>query len=201
MLLGLDALPKRAEPVLTPRERHLWRDVGEPRRRSFLGSRIALKGLTRILDPAGCPADPRQIDTIAEDRVRPRCHETGSAVSVAHDARWVIAVAGAQPIGVDVEPITEQAFRLMGMFLDEKEQDLVGQCRETATRLWTIKEAAAKALNVDLPIAWDRVQVEASRPSSSEVLVDGARVEAWHEVIDDHLFTVLQVPSCCSGPE
>ena len=168
--------------------------MGEPRRRSFLGSRIALKGLTRILDPSGCPADPRHIDTIAADRVRPRCHETGRAVSVAHDARWVIAVAGARPIGVDVEPITEQAFRIMGMFLDEKEQDLVGECRETATRLWTIKEAAAKALNIDLAIAWDRVQVEASGPLTSEILVDGARVDAWHEVIDDHLFTVLQIP-------
>jgi len=194
-LLKLDALPRSAEHTLTRSELQLWRAMGKPRRRSFLASRVALKELTRSLDPAGCPADPRQINTIAADRVRPRCHETGRAVAVAHDARWVIAVAGDRPIGVDVEPITEQAFRLMEMFLDEGEQDLVRECRETATRLWTIKEAAAKALNVDLPVAWDRVRVEASGPTTSNLLVDGARVDAWHEVIDDHLFTVLQLPS------
>lgn len=180
--------------MLTPRERRMWCAMVERRQRSFLGSRIALKELTRNLDPAGCPADPRHIDTVADDGIRPRCHDTGKAVAVAHDARWVIAMAGEHPIGVDVEPITEQAFRLMEMFLDDVEQDLVGGCRETATRMWTIKEAAAKALSVDLPIAWDRVRVEASSPSTSAVRVDGDPVDAWHEVIDGHVFTVLELP-------
>jgi phosphopantetheinyl transferase len=194
MFFDRDTLPTGAEDMLAPRERRLWRAGSERRRRSFPDSRIALEELTRNLDPAGCPADPRHIDTIADDGIRPRCHDTGRAVAVTHDARWVVAMAGEHPIGVDVEPITEPAFRLMEMFLDDGEQDLVGGCRETAPRMWTFKEAAAKALNVVLPIAWDRVQVEASSPSTSAVRVDGDRGDAWHEVIDGHVFTVLERP-------
>ncbi|MFH1530358.1 MAG: 4'-phosphopantetheinyl transferase superfamily protein [Pseudomonadota bacterium] len=194
VLLELEAIPEGAEGALSPRERQLWCGLRERRGRSFLGSRLALKELARHLDPTGCPADPRHIDTLAADGVRPRCHETGIAVSVAHDARWVIAVAGTQPIGVDVEPIADRALRNMALFLDEQERALVGECRETATRFWTIKEAAAKALDIGLVNAWDRVQVVTSDPSSSSILVNGARLVAWHEVIEDHLFTVLQVP-------
>lgn len=201
VLLELGALPEDAERALTPGERRLWDAMLPRRQRSFLGSRLALKELARRLDPVGCPVDPRHIDTLAADGVRPRCHDTGRPVSVAHDGRWVIAVVGDGPIGVDVEPVTGQAFGLMDMFLDDHERDLVGGSRETATRLWTIKEAGAKALDVDLPIAWDRVQVQSSGPAASEVLVDGAREEAWHAVIEGHLFTVLQIRGRTLPPE
>jgi 4'-phosphopantetheinyl transferase EntD len=191
--LELEAIPPGAERALSPRERRLWDQMRPRRRRSFLGSRLALKALARQLDPVGCPEDPRHIGTLAADDIRPRCHEIGSPTSVAHDARWVIAVVGDRPIGVDVEPITDQAFGLMEMFLGQSERDLVGGCRETATRLWTIKEAAAKAMNVDLVTTWGRVQVRSSGPTTSEVLVDGRLEDAWHEVTDGHLFTLLQI--------
>lgn len=193
-LYELDALPQELDGMLTRREGRRWRAMGPLRRRTFLGSRIALKGLARRLDPASCPADPRRIDTLDADGIRPRCHRTKKAVAVAHDARWVIAVAGDHPIGVDVEPIDERALRGMRMFLDEREQALVHRSRERATRFWTIKEAAAKALNIGLAKAWGRVRVEATTSSVSVVVIDGVQVDAWHEVIDEHVFTVIQLP-------
>lgn len=197
-MLELAAIPAGSQRLLSSRERRRWNSFGQRRQRSYLGSRLALKTLSRQLDPLHIPADPKRIHTLAADGIRPRTHCSGHAVAVAHDARWVIAVAGEQPIGVDVEPIDEKAMRGMRLFLSRGEQRLVGDRPDIATRFWTIKEAAAKALNIPLAEAWSRVIIKETGPDFTIAIVDGELVYGWHEVIDEHVFTVLQLPGAPS---
>jgi hypothetical protein len=95
---------------------------------------------------------------------------------------------------VDVEPVSERALRGMGLYLNDTEQGLVfdgpWEPAEAATRLWTIKEAAAKALDLPLPRAWKQVHVDQMGEHESRARVGHAIYTARHETIEGHVFTL-----------
>ncbi|MBM4356067.1 MAG: hypothetical protein FJ109_20135, partial [Deltaproteobacteria bacterium] len=96
-----------AASTLTPGELELASGLGERRRPSFVAARTALKRLARRL--AQPPADDTTLRTIAADGMRPICPAGTEApyCSVAHDRRFVVAVAAGGPVGVDVEPVAD----------------------------------------------------------------------------------------------
>ena len=154
MLLDIEAISSVEEHLLTPREAARAMRMGPRRRRDFMAARVALKRLARQLDLVKENRPDRATETLGPDDVRPCLAESGIYCSVSHSARLVVAVAHRRPIGVDLEMVSEKAIRTRHLFMSPRERDLISLSgfgpERAATRAWTIKEAAAKALGLHL---------------------------------------------------
>jgi phosphopantetheinyl transferase len=152
-----------AQEHLTPREAARATRMGPRRRRDFTAARIALKRLARQLDLVKENRLDREIETLGPDDMRPCVAESGIHCSVSHSGGLVVAVAHRHRVGVDLEMISEKATRIWSLFQSPKESDLVFQSglspERTASRAWTIKEAAAKAFGLHLFQAIHEVDV------------------------------------------
>jgi phosphopantetheinyl transferase len=78
------------------------------------------------------------------------------------------------------------------------EQRVVGRTpldrADGALRVWSTKEAAAKALGIHLAESWERTRVMAVAQASSLLEIGGGKQQtAIHATIDGHLFTLLTV--------
>ncbi len=163
MLLDIEAVSPVEEHLFTPREAARAMRMGPRRRKGFTAARVALKRLARKLDLVEKNRPDRAIETLDTDEVRPCLAESGVYCSVSHSARIVVAVAHRHPVGVDLEMVSEKAIRTWHLFMLPRERALVSLSslgpERTATRAWTIKEAAAKALGLDLFQAIQEVDV------------------------------------------
>lgn len=163
MLLDIEALFSIEEHLFTPHEAARAMRMGPRRRRDFTAARVALKRLARQLDLVKENRPDRAIETLGLDDVRPCLAESGIYCSVSHSARLVVAVAHRHPIGVDLEMVSDKAIRTKHLFMSPGEESIVSLSglgpRRAATRAWTIKEAAAKALGLQLFQAIREVEV------------------------------------------
>lgn len=163
MLLDIEAIFPVEEQLFTPREAARAMGMGPRRRKDFTSARVALKGLARQLDLVEEDRPDRAIETLGPDDVRPCLAESEIYCSVSHRARLVVAVAHSHPIGVDLETVSEKAIRTWHLISLPGERDLISRSslgpERTATRAWTTKEAAAKALGLDLFQAFREVSV------------------------------------------
>ncbi len=201
VILALDAVAPYAVKALSPEETKPLDRMGERRRRSYIGARLACKFLSRRLAGGDLITPADAITTITPGTSRPRCPlpSGGDVVhcSISHDDAYALAAAGDVPVGADIEPVTERAARLLPRFASEGEQELAKNFGagkdEGAVRIWSIKEAAAKVLDIPLPGAWRCVEAAALGPSESIVMVDGRMCVAYHGMIDGHLITILPI--------
>ena len=163
ILLGMETISPIEEHLFTSREAARATRMGLRRRKGFTAARVALKKLARLLDLVEENRPDRTIETLGPDDVRPCLAESGIYCSVSHSAGLVVAVAHRHPIGVDVEMISEKVIRTKHLFMLPKERDLVSLSGlgpdRAATRAWTTKEAAAKALGLHLFQALREVEV------------------------------------------
>jgi phosphopantetheinyl transferase len=163
ILLDVEAVFPVEEHLFTPREAARAMRMGPRRRRGFTAARVALKRLARQLDLVEENSPDRTIETLGPDDVRPCLAESRIYCSVSHSARLVVAVAHRHPIGIDLEMVSEKAIRTWHLFLLPRERDLVSLSslspERSATRAWTTKEAAAKALGLHLFQAIREVEV------------------------------------------
>ncbi|MFH2005819.1 MAG: 4'-phosphopantetheinyl transferase superfamily protein [bacterium] len=203
VLLELDTIDSHADRSLTPRERRRLAALGPRRKRSFTGSRVALKRLACELDGSLGPGDESQIETLGPDLVLPVCPVVlpdGSAArcSVAHDKQYVVAVADARLIGVDIEPVSPRVERATRLYATDGEQRLADRFAtgriEALTRVWTIKECVAKAAGLTLAAAFHRVEVMGLGEQESELRFDDQRLRAHHGTVGEHLVTIVRLP-------
>jgi phosphopantetheinyl transferase len=163
ILLDVKTIFPIEEHLFTPREAAKAMRMGLRRRKGFTAARVALKRLARQLDPVEEEKPDRAIETLGPDEARPCLAESGIYCSVSHSGRLVVAVAHTHPVGVDLEVVSEKAIRTWHLFMLPGERDLISLSslgpERTATRAWTIKEAAAKALGLDLFQAFREVEV------------------------------------------
>jgi phosphopantetheinyl transferase len=80
--------------------------------------------------------------------------------------------------------------------MSEPEQSLARESPlgeiEAAVRIWSIKEAVAKSLDVNLAAAWHRVQVRAVGSLESGFSIDGEGLyAAVHGSVERHVFTLV----------
>jgi phosphopantetheinyl transferase (holo-ACP synthase) len=80
--------------------------------------------------------------------------------------------------------------------MNDKERQLFQQSTlgrpETATRIWSVKEAVAKATNTNLAETWQRTEILAVDAAVSHLHIDGhGPYEALHTAVDDHIFTLF----------
>ena len=123
---------------------------------------------------------PSKITTVDPDLERPCCPLTNGDLalpcSVSHDDRFAIAVASDQRVGVDVEKTSGRVIKSGSLFMSKNEQTLVRSSAlgeiEAAVRIWSIKEAAAKALDFTMADSWNRVHVMDVGQYKSAIRID-----------------------------
>ncbi len=195
-----DCVAPFADRTLSPMELQRYRPMVAKRKNSFAAARLALKRLSRGLSGQALQRLPGKINTVQADSPKPVCPVSADSklqfCSVSHDRRFAVAVAADRPVGIDVEPVTAKALRNRHLFTDESEAALTKHFSEgeaaAALRVWSAKEAAAKALDLPLAQTWDRVKLTALGLNASRLEVAGlGDREVIHDTVDDHLFTLL----------
>ena len=164
LLLNLEALTlPLAEDLLTPREAAKAGTMGPRRKKAFTAARVALKKLSRQLGLIQPDRPDRKIETLGPDGVRPCLAGSGLYCSVSHSDRFVVTVAHHHPVGVDIEAVSKKIIAISHLFLTAREQELISKSpltwERTATRVWTIKESAAKVFGLHLFEALRKVEV------------------------------------------
>jgi phosphopantetheinyl transferase len=202
-VIELKSVTPFANKVLSAEEKIRFEEMGDRRRKSFLAARLACKRLSRTLSGQDEVTDPRDISTVCADRPHPCCPRTdGGAVcacSVSHDNRFSVAVARDRPVGIDVEKVSGRVLKTRRLYMDESEMALVrasplGEA-ETAVRIWSIKEAVTKALDINLADAWRRVRVTTVDAYESRFKIDDdAPSRAFHDAVGQHVFTLVCLP-------
>jgi phosphopantetheinyl transferase len=64
---------------------------------------------------------------------------------------------------------------------------------EASVRIWTTKEAISKALGIGLAESWERVTVKDIGVSESIMEINNKDHAAFHDAIDNHLFTIINM--------
>jgi len=174
--------------------------MGTRRKPSYLAARLCCKSISRQLS-GDWKTPSSSLTTVSPDGIRPCCpvrdSDRKSFCSVSHDSRFAVAVASNVRIGVDVEEISERVCRSREVYMNEKERRLaeaspLGEI-EASVRVWTAKEAAAKALDMGLAESWEKVSLKDIGRDRSILQIGGRNHEAFHDAIDDHLFTIVNM--------
>jgi phosphopantetheinyl transferase len=200
-VVALAALAPFAERALSERERTRLAGMRGRRRTSYVAARLACKRLARRLSGDDHRASSASITTIRADRPQlPVCPRTDGRIahccSVAHDRGFAIAVAAEGPVGVDVETLSERVLKSRSLYMHASEEVLVRESAlgevEAALRVWSVKEAVTKALEIALAAAWQRVEVTALAPFESRFRIDGREgLRAVHDRVGEHVFTLV----------
>ncbi len=189
-----------AARALTPVEASRFAKMGKRRQRGFLTGRLALKALARKLANDDHLTSAEHIHTMMEDRLRPFCPaltgETPVFCSLSHDRRFAVAVGSDKEIGVDVEILSERALKARHLYMTEEERSLsdaslLGRL-PAAIRIWSIKEGVTKAVNMPIGESWKKVHVTDIGLHESRLTVDDQKFLAFHDTVDDHVFTLVK---------
>jgi phosphopantetheinyl transferase len=200
-LVELAALAPFAERALSAPERARIEGLRGRRRTSCIAARLACKRLARRLSGDDDRTPSEAITTVRPERPQlPACPRTDGrgawACSVAHDRRFAVAVAAEGPVGVDVEALSERVLKSRSLYMHPAEEALVrasvlGEVA-AAVRIWSVKEAVTKALDVTLAAAWERVEVTAVGEDESRLRLDGREeLRAVHDRVGAHVFTLF----------
>ena len=184
VLFDLEIFSPDEDGLFTPRELEKFLKMGRQRRKSFKASRAALKILSRRLGLVKGKRPDHTIETLGPDNLRPCLAESGLCCSVSHSSRFVVAVAHRHPVGVDIEGVSDRIQKIQHIFLSPGEKQMISQSgldfQSAATRIWSIKEAAAKALGLHLFQSVREVKVVNMGRGKSSISVRGKTYPAWH---------------------
>lgn len=199
-VIELDAMAAFAPRCFSDQENERYQPMGRLRQRSYLGARLALKRLSRKLNNDLRQTPSHAIHTHQADGVRPRCAQPADGATIycsaSHSRRFAVAAAAGSPVGIDVETVTDRAVRCSPIFMSETEQQLLHRTtldrEDAAVRIWSAKEAVAKARNIPLAEAWHRTEITAVESGVSRLIVDGRESGGVvHAVVGDTLFTLF----------
>ncbi len=199
-VIELKTIEKASEKVLSGPELERFGKMGDKRKKDYLGARLCCKSLSRKLSGNDMDTPASSITTIFPDQVLPCCPLTDGRItfscSVSHDSRFAIAVACDSRVGVDVEEISERVLKSRRFFMKETEKKLVQDSSlgevVASIMVWSIKEAVLKAFGISLTDAWEKVEVKEIGRNRSSFLMEGRDYTAFHDVVDDHVFTMVK---------
>jgi 4'-phosphopantetheinyl transferase len=133
----------KLHPVILPLTTEEQRLRGRARLQAL--SRRAREALARCCEASGVTLGPLE----KGDRNIPLPFH-GTFWSLSHKPRFVAAVVGPAPIGIDIEEITPRTEGLHDYIASKAEWALADRSWETFFRFWTAKEAVLKAVGVGL---------------------------------------------------
>jgi len=198
-IIELKTINDMAVKALSDSELDRYDRLGDKRKKSYLGSRLCCKALSRKLSGDDRETPASSITTISPDQIRPRSPLTDGrdvfSCSVSHDSRFAVAVAAKTKVGVDVEEISEKALRSRRLYMKEREEILARNSSlgeiEASIRIWSIKEAICKALGITLAQAWEKVEIKNVGQNKSLVFMEKNEYTAIHDMLDNHVFTMI----------
>jgi len=198
-IIELKTINDMAVKALSDSELDRYDRLGDKRKKSYLGSRLCCKTLSRKLSGNDRETPASSITTISPDQIRPRSPLTDGrdvfSCSVSHDSRYAIAVAAKIKVGVDVEEISEKALRSRRLYMKEREEILARNSPfgeiAASVRIWSIKEAISKALGITLAQAWEKVEIKDVGQNKSLVFMEERGYTAIHDTVNNHLFTMI----------
>lgn len=201
-LIDMDAISPFAARAFSDDEMARYSIMGKIRKKTYTGARIACKLLSRDLAGGNDRRQAHIISTVAPDGLHPQCSvpnaEKEYYCSVSHDVRFAIAVAGKKKIGVDVEILSGRVLKSQRIYMNEDEKKLMESSDlgniQAALRVWTIKEAVSKAQNINLVDIWKKTRVVKIGSGESVFHIGGKKFTAYHETIDNHIFTLVEMP-------
>jgi 4'-phosphopantetheinyl transferase EntD len=199
-VIEIGAVAEFAGLALSPSEEVRFVKMGTKRKASFLAGRLALKRVSRQLNGGDGVTPASEIHTIMPDGVRPRCPAPSGGdeiyCSLSHDARFAVAAAAAEPVGIDVEKVSDRILKVRHLFMTDEEMTLTENdtlgLAEASIRVWSIKEAVSKLKDKPLPESWHTVSVDEIGRHMSRLTVTGERYRAFHDAVDDHVFTLIK---------
>ncbi len=200
VVIDLDTIADFAVKALSGDEGKRIERMGKRRQKSYLAARLALKFLSRKLSGNDRATPASEIHTMMADGIHPRCPilcgRDTAFCSVSHDRRYVIAVAGDEEIGVDVEAISDRILNVRHGYMGKEELALTEASPlgvvEASTRVWSIKEGVSKVTDMSLEKAWRRASVYDVGETESRLNVEGIGYAAYHDTVDDHIFTLVK---------
>ncbi len=191
----IEALLPNEKELFTPREAARAEELGPKRRKLFVAARVALKRLARQIDVIHKDTPDSGIETLGPDRVKPCLARSDFFCSVSHTDRFVVAAGNTHPVGVDIEAVSAKALRTWRLFMPGKGRDLLSASgmspERTATRAWTIKEAAAKAFDLGLSEAIREVEIVAVGETESEIRHHGRTYIVKHAEGEAHVLSLM----------
>jgi phosphopantetheinyl transferase len=195
LILRREILPPMGNHLFTARELAKSSKMGPLRKKSFTASRIALKSLARQLGLVEEQRADCAIETLGPDNQRPCLAESGLYCSISHSSRFVVAVAHRHPVGVDIEEVSNRILRIGHLFLSPGELQLLSQTGLdfdlAATRIWSIKESAAKALGFHLFQAIREVEVIKMENEASSIKVQEKIYSVKHSDGDGQVIALI----------
>ena len=195
-ILAIEALPITAEAYFTPHEREKYLLLGPRRQKSFTSARIALKGLARELGLIEDGRSDRDIETLCPDNEKPCLDQSRLFCSVSHSRKFVVAVAHRWSVGVDIEPPSENFLKIEHLLLTPGEQQFAGLSnpdrKQVLTRIWTIKEAAAKALGLPLFQALREINVVNLNDEESRIVLNNRSYPVFHGEKEGQIISLIR---------
>jgi len=187
--LRLDAAFAAAEPELTRRlpqpeqaRAAAYRSV--PARLRFVGGRVALRALL------ACAGGQRPCDVRIDrgEHGAPTAPGSSLDVNLTHAGEWVMAaVSQSGPVGVDIEPLRGiPEWRAIAEHFHAEDRDCLASIDAAGVmlpflRVWTRKEAVAKALGLGLALPLDACAVgsRGAAPCRSVGVCHAGVTSAW----------------------
>ncbi|MBN1663094.1 MAG: polyketide synthase dehydratase domain-containing protein [Deltaproteobacteria bacterium] len=198
-VIEIRAVADFADQALSPAEQARSEKMGRKRKASFVAGRLALKRLSRQLNGGDSSTPASGVHTIMPDGVRPRCPAPpGSEIfcSLSHDARFAVAAAVDEPVGIDVEQVSDRILKTRHLFMTDEEMALTERsplgAAAASIRVWSVKEAVSKLMDRPLAESWHAVSVYVIGRHMSRLTVNGERYTAFHDAVDDHVFTLIK---------
>jgi phosphopantetheinyl transferase len=195
VLFQTESLLPNEKELLTRREAARAEELGPGRRKLFIAARVALKRLARQIGLASKDTPDSCIETLGPDRVKPCLADSPLYCSVSHTNRLAVAVGHVHPVGVDIEVVSAKALRIWHLFMGSPNSDLLTMAgigsERTATRAWTIKEAAAKSFDLDLSEAIREVDIVAVGEQESAIRHRGNTFFVKHAEGEGHVLSLL----------
>lgn len=162
---------------LSAPERIRWARLAHAADRdAYLAAHVLVRAVAAELagtDPAGLVLT-HECDCGAPDHGRPGVGLDGIHVSLSHARGWVAAIAAESRCGIDVEPVGTVPDRA----LTAGERAWAGEDPVRRTRLWSRKEALAKAGLADIADFWG-VDASAADGVIDWTAPDASAVAAW----------------------
>lgn len=137
---------------------NMWREyqaISAPNvQLQWLASRFALQQV----------AKRRELEVVKDKHGKPFLVQDERFISLSHCQGYAAAIAAAQPVGIDVEIVSNRVQRIKDRFLTAAEQSILGTDDAGLMLGWSAKEAVYKRYGARGLVFKEHMQIEAHQP-------------------------------------